>query len=909
MLLSGSVSIASGSVSLADLQNLSSLGVTFGSAVQLSDASVSAGVAKKLTINLSNVLVSDSVVSVDDAIALAAKGMAFRSFAPGTTTVTKTTYVSGSPTVAQAEQLLGLSTATGFTPPSAANLISGFVAGTTISVSANSAIPLADALLLAPKLNLGTALISGNPTTTELSTLLKSDPAAFFVSGSTIPTGSGNVVVSYSDITNAKQAGLSFATPSGSGHVQLSLDSVSGSSTTLNGNLLSTVISNAALVASTGVSQLVASAPVTLTLTQAQGLSGLSFVSPPTVSTSPSVTLSVGSADLAYLTDTAVQTSLQSLGVNHLASAGPSITLTQAQFDSFKSLPLKFDTTSTVYVSLSPSASDTSGSALLASLDDVKIGGYVQGVVFGAGATLNEEQVKKMELSGLKIVGSPSISYSVTDPNQIAKLYSEGFNVSFGSASATQRVDLTGIDASSALSLAQNPGVGSITLSTGTNTLTVTQSQWSAFTANPTTDPLSKIHAETGALSFQVAGVSASSALAIASQGAVSSVLLAPNQNLTLSATQWGANTSQLAKISNLVSANVTVNGIAPDNSALMASLSGDVNVDKVVLSASEIATFDASLLSKTQLAKIYNPDGSASFHVPNSPSVLSVAGVTNVGAITYVNAASIASNSFKVSGTAEAGSAVKIYDGTNIVGTAIADSVTGSFTATINGSQLANISSPMQHLFKAVAVNSNQISSDILSSGLTITVDTVANTTVDVTPVYVSASGVAASTYTSSFTVPTGETVQVFRGSTDVTGQFSVSELGGVKTYTPVGQFNGEELTVKTTAATDVAGNVATTLERVIKIDNTAPTITLSGVGLSADTGTSASDFITKTAAQVVTGTLSAAPGVGETVQVSADGSTWVNATVTTSGGVTSFNASGVTLVGAVGEAERVFR
>jgi hypothetical protein len=80
-------------------------------------------------------------------------------------------------------------------------------------------------------------------------------------------------------------------------------------------------------------------------------------------------------------------------------------------------------------------------------------------------------------------------------------------------------------------------------------------------------------------------------------------------------------------------------------------------------------------------------------------------------------------------------------------------------------------------------------------------TLDTVANTTVDVTPVYVSASGVAASTYTSSFTVPTGETVQVFRGSTDVTGQFSVSELGGVKTYTPVGQFNGEELTVKTTA------------------------------------------------------------------------------------------------------------
>lgn len=60
----------------------------------------------------------------------------------------------------------------------------------------------------------------------------------------------------------------------------------------------------------------------------------------------------------------------------------------------------------------------------------------------------------------------------------------------------------------------------------------------------------------------------------------------------------------------------------------------------------------------------------------------------------------------------------------------------------------------------------------------------------------------------------------------------------------------------------------------------NAPPTTTVSTAGLSADTGTSSSDFITNTASQTITGTLSAVLAVGEKVQVSYDnGSTWSDA------------------------------
>ena len=101
------------------------------------------------------------------------------------------------------------------------------------------------------------------------------------------------------------------------------------------------------------------------------------------------------------------------------------------------------------------------------------------------------------------------------------------------------------------------------------------------------------------------------------------------------------------------------------------------------------------------------------------------------------------------------------------------------------------------------------------------------------------------------------------------------------------------------TATATDAAGNtsVAST-SYAATIDTTAPATTISGIDISADTGTSASDFLTKTAAQTITGTLSAGLVAGEILYGSVNGGgSWTNITGMVSGTVISW--TGATLSG----------
>jgi hypothetical protein len=70
-----------------------------------------------------------------------------------------------------------------------------------------------------------------------------------------------------------------------------------------------------------------------------------------------------------------------------------------------------------------------------------------------------------------------------------------------------------------------------------------------------------------------------------------------------------------------------------------------------------------------------------------------------------------------------------------------------------------------------------------------------------------------------------------------------------------------------------DTAGNVGTTATQNYELDTTAPTQTISGIDISADTGSSATDFLTSTASQTITGTLSANLGTGESLWGSIDG------------------------------------
>jgi hypothetical protein len=95
-----------------------------------------------------------------------------------------------------------------------------------------------------------------------------------------------------------------------------------------------------------------------------------------------------------------------------------------------------------------------------------------------------------------------------------------------------------------------------------------------------------------------------------------------------------------------------------------------------------------------------------------------------------------------------------------------------------------------------------------------------------------------------------------------------------------------------------DDAGNTGASSPYAYVLDTTAPTITISGLHLSADNGVSDTDFITNTGAQTVTATLSAAPAGSDTVYGSINGgASWTDITAMVSG--TAITWTGVTLAG----------
>jgi hypothetical protein len=93
----------------------------------------------------------------------------------------------------------------------------------------------------------------------------------------------------------------------------------------------------------------------------------------------------------------------------------------------------------------------------------------------------------------------------------------------------------------------------------------------------------------------------------------------------------------------------------------------------------------------------------------------------------------------------------------------------------------------------------------------------------------------------------------------------------------------------------TDTAGNTANASLTFTR-DTSAPTLSVSGVDIGADSGSSASDFYTNTTAQTITGTLSNPLAAGDTVFGSVDnGANWTDITANVSG--TSINWTGATL------------
>jgi hypothetical protein len=97
---------------------------------------------------------------------------------------------------------------------------------------------------------------------------------------------------------------------------------------------------------------------------------------------------------------------------------------------------------------------------------------------------------------------------------------------------------------------------------------------------------------------------------------------------------------------------------------------------------------------------------------------------------------------------------------------------------------------------------------------------------------------------------------------------------------------------------ATDAAGNASSAGTSSFTLDTTAPA-SVSALAFRSDTGSSSTDFVTRQAAQTLSGTMSASLGVGETVLVSLDnGTNWTAANNTTVGQST-WSAAGLTLTG----------
>jgi len=96
------------------------------------------------------------------------------------------------------------------------------------------------------------------------------------------------------------------------------------------------------------------------------------------------------------------------------------------------------------------------------------------------------------------------------------------------------------------------------------------------------------------------------------------------------------------------------------------------------------------------------------------------------------------------------------------------------------------------------------------------------------------------------------------------------------------------------TVTYTDLAGNTSAPATHTITLDNTAPTLTVSTLSMSSDTGSSTTDLVTRIDSQTLSGTLSGNTSAGDTVQVSLDnGATWQTATHTAGTNAFSYAAT----------------
>ncbi|KAB8035609.1 Ig-like domain-containing protein, partial [Janthinobacterium aquaticum] len=268
----------------------------------------------------------------------------------------------------------------------------------------------------------------------------------------------------------------------------------------------------------------------------------------------------------------------------------------------------------------------------------------------------------------------------------------------------------------------------------------------------------------------------------------------------------------------------------------------------------------------------------------PSTPvlALASDSGSSNTDGVTNVTTPT-------VTGTAEAGSTVTLYDtdGTTVLGTTVATGGAWSITSSALASGTHSLS------VKAVDVAGN---SSVASATLSITIDTTAPAAPS-TPVLAAASdnGSSNTDGITSVTTPTitgtaeaGSTVTLYdTDGTTVLG--TTTATGGVWSITSSALANGaHSLSVK---AVDAAGNrSAASPSLTITIVSAAPAAPGAPIlALASDSGISNTDGVTNVTTPTVTGTAEA----GSTVTLYDTDGTTVLGTTTATGGVWSITSS----------------
>ena len=286
----------------------------------------------------------------------------------------------------------------------------------------------------------------------------------------------------------------------------------------------------------------------------------------------------------------------------------------------------------------------------------------------------------------------------------------------------------------------------------------------------------------------------------------------------------------------------------------------------------------DATPPSETFPTVTLSSDSGAS----NSDFITSAGGVHFAGTVADTGGAGIASvqvfNGSTLLGTATVVAGNWTLDTTLAAGTynnlkVTVTDLAGNASSTANAQTIIVDATPPSETFPTVTLSSDSGASNsdfITSAGGVHFAGTVADT---------GGAGIAS--------------VQVFNGSTLLGTATVVAGNWTLDTTLAAGTYNNLKVTV-----TDLAGNASSTANaQTIIVDATPPSAVATVTALSADTGT-AGDFITSVAAQTVSGSYSGTLGAGEKIQVSVDGTTWIDATA----GAGTWSAIGVTLAAGAG-------